>query len=121
VKAVISVSRSKTPRRPPDRSTCTSSGIAASPPGTWESTVTHTYDVKRAVGERQSKRVAFAELHAIAKARLLGQFTGHPQQRGTGIDPDREAATADAFGDFPSHGAAPAADVEDVLTDGDIK
>lgn len=51
----------------------------------------------------------------------MGEFAGHGQQRGARVEPDREAGTADASGDFSGDGAATATDVENTLSGGDVE
>ena len=53
------------------------------------------------------------KLHVTTQAALIGESAVHGQQRGARVEPDRQAGTADASGDFSGDDAATATHVED--------
>ena len=61
------------------------------------------------------------KLHVTTQAGRIGEFAGHGQQRGARVEPDRQAGTADASGDFSGDDAATATDVEDTFSSGDVE
>src|SRR5215470_1274895 len=79
------------------------------------------HGVECSVGERQLKGTTFAELNAMAEARLSRQFAGHGQQRRTRVDSNGQPMLADTSGDLASNCAAAAADVENALARSDAE